>query len=80
MDPPAVSFQTGHNQSANDGIRISSTNNQMQVSVPGSTPMVDVGLYFPAPAPNGDEMLNRGKDNANFECVLHTSFAQPLSQ
>ena len=73
MDPPEVSFPTGHDQSANDRTRISSTNNQMQSCVPKSPPIMDVGLYLPVPAPNGDEMLNRGEDNANFECVLHYS-------
>ncbi len=77
MDPPEVSIQTGHDQSANDGIRISLTSNQMQSSVPGSAPIVDVGLYLPA---NGDDVLNRGEDNGNFECVPHSSSVQSLSQ
>ena len=73
MDPPEVSFQMRHDQLANDGIRISSTNDQAQSSAPGSALIVDVGLYLPGPAPNGAEVLNRGEDNGNFECVLHSS-------
>ncbi len=80
MDPPEVFFQTGHDQSANDGTRISLTNNQMQSSVPGGAPVVDVGLCLPAPGPNEDEVLNRGEDNENFECVPHPSSAQSSSQ
>ena len=80
MDPPGVSFQTGQDQSGNDRIRISSANNQMRSSAPGSAPIVDVGLYPLASAPNGGDVLNRGQDNENFGCVLHTSSAQPLSQ
>ena len=80
MYPPDVSLPTGHDQSANDGIRISSMNNQMQSSVPRSAPIVEIGLYLPVPAPNGDEMLNRGEDNVNFEYVLHPSSVQSLSK
>ena len=72
MDAPAVPFQKGH---VNDVVRVSSTNNQTQISVPGSAPIVDGGLYFPAPVQNGDEMLHRGDDNANFEYVVHSSSA-----
>ena len=77
MDPPDVSFQTGHDQSSIDGVRVSSTNNQTQTSVPGIAPIVDIGLCLPAPAPNEDEVLNRGEHNG---CVLHSSPVQPLSQ
>ena len=77
MDPPEVSFQMGHNQSSNDGLRVSSTGNQTQSSIPGIASIVDVGLYLPASALNGDEGLNRGEHNG---CVLHSSPVQPLSQ
>ena len=55
-------------------------NNQMQISAPGSGPIVDVGLIPLAPAPNGDEMVNRHEDDGNFECVLHSSSVQSFSQ
>ena len=80
MDPPGVSFQTGHDQPANNGIGISSMNNQMHIGAPGSAPIVDVGLFPPAPTPNGDETVNPGEDNGNLECVLHSSSVQSLSQ
>ena len=73
MDLPEVSFPTGHDQSANDGIRISSTNNQMQIGVPESAPIMDIGLYLPVPSPNAVETPNQGEDDANFECALYSS-------
>ena len=52
----------------------------MQKNVPGSAPVVNVGLYLPVPSPNGVEMLNRGEDDAIFECVLRSSSVQSLSK
>jgi hypothetical protein len=77
MGPSEISFQTGHDRFANDGITISSTNNQMQRGAPGSAPIVDIGRSLPAPAPSGDEMLNLGKDNETVECVLHSLLYNP---
>jgi len=65
---------------ANDGISISSTNNQMLRSATGSTTGSTTGSASiegiarspPAPAPSGDEVLNLGDDNGNIECVLHS--------
>lgn len=51
-------------------------NNQMQSNVPENAPIVGIGPYRPVPAPNGDEMLNRGEDNENLECVLHSPSVQ----
>jgi len=75
MGPPEVSSQMGHEAAANNGIRISSTNDQMQSSAFGTAPIVSIGQP-PAPAHSGDEVLNPGEDNGNVEFVLHSTSIQ----
>ena len=67
MGPSEVTFQTRRDQSAEDGIRISSTNNRMQRSTPGGALIADIGRSSPAPAPSGEEVLNLSEDNMNVE-------------
>jgi len=64
-------------ESANDGISISSTNNQMLKSATGSASIEGIGRCLPASAPSGDRVLNLGDDNGNIECVLHSFCTTP---
>jgi hypothetical protein len=75
-----VSFQIGHEPYANHGMRISSTNNEMRSSAPRTAPVMTRGQPLPTSAPSGDEMLSLGKDNRNFECVLHSTPVLSISQ
>jgi len=70
-------------ESANDGISISSTINQMlrsaTGSAPGSAPIAGIGRSLPTPAPSGDEVLNLGDDNGNIKYALHFFLYNPYS-
>jgi len=73
-----LSYFGTEEESADNGIRISSTNKQMLRSAPGSAPIAGIGS-LPAPAPSGDEVLNLGDDNGNVECVPLSLLYNPYS-
>ena len=67
----------GYDQSGEDGIRISSGNNQMQSTALGAAPIADIGRSSPAPAPSGEEVLYLNEENGNTECALQSPLYNP---